>query len=122
MRSIAGTLLFVLAITCCSCLPPGHKVVFSNLSQPQRVTLRASSDSAHVVEIVIRCRGVIEGTGELVLLDSDSARPYHTERLHGKIVSDKVRLDWYSQSATSEFRPGGNATGSVELECWFHEL
>lgn len=83
------------------------------------ITLKKLPSQGNIHSITVTGKGHIDGNAKIVLILN--GKPYKTETLSGDI-DFKWCGDWYSDSATIEYKPSSIKRGYLNLEYNFDDL
>jgi hypothetical protein len=91
----------------------------STPAKPETIILKKVSSQGNIHSIEIVGSGYLDGTAEIVLILNE--KPYITEKLSGKIDFN-WNSDWYSDSATIEYKPSSVKNGKLQLQYKFKDI
>jgi len=111
--------LFVLLAFVFGCSQGKQTHSIADVTKSEIVVLNKLSSQGNIIGISIVGNGHLDGSAEILLILN--GKPYKTE-----IISGNVKFqwggDWYSDSATIEYKPSSVAGGHLSLQYKFKDI
>jgi hypothetical protein len=112
-------LLIVLMAVVVGCNQCKQTYSIAEVTKSKTIVLNKLSSQGHIHGISIVGNGHLDGTAEIVLILN--GKSYKVETLSGG-VNFKWGGDWYSDSATIEYKPSSVKRGYLKLEYRFEDM
>ena len=113
------TPIFITLVLLVGCGTGKQTYTIPDITKQSTITLRKLPSQGNIHSITVTGKGHIDGNAKIVLIVS--GKPYKTESLSGDI-DFKWGGDWYSDSATIEYKPTSIKSGYLNLRYNFDDL